>query len=124
MNRGYQTALKKYREQNPEAPAGTREAPASNSPAPAAGGGMPDFASLLGALGGGAGSGGGAPDFSSILNNPALMQAAQQMAGSGAFNDIMSNPRMREMAQQMMSGERNFTDMLSDPDVQNLYDPS
>ena len=84
---------------------------------------MPDLASLLGSLGGGAGrgSGGGAPDLSSLLNNPMLMNMAQQMASSGALDGIMNNPRMREMAQQMMSGERNIGDIMNDPDVQNMY---
>jgi small glutamine-rich tetratricopeptide repeat-containing protein alpha len=80
---------------------------------------MPDLSSILGSLGGGAGGGGG-PDLSSLLNNPMLMNMAQQMASSGALGDIMNNPRMNEMAQQMMSGERNLGDLMSDPDVQNM----
>jgi small glutamine-rich tetratricopeptide repeat-containing protein alpha len=85
---------------------------------------MPDLSSLLGSLGGaGRGGGGGGPDLSGLLNNPMLMNMAQQMASSGAFNDIMNNPRMREMAQQMMSGERNIGDIMNDPEVQNMYFP-
>jgi len=85
---------------------------------------MPDLSSLFGSLGGagrgGAGGGGGAPDLAGLLNNPMLLNMAQQMAQSGALNDIMNNPRMREMAQQMMSGERNIGDLMNDPDVQNM----
>jgi small glutamine-rich tetratricopeptide repeat-containing protein alpha len=81
---------------------------------------MPDLASLLGSLGGGAGRGGGAPDLSALLSNPALMNMAQQMASSGALDGIMNNPRMRDMAQQMMSGDRNLGDIMNDPDVQNM----
>ena len=51
-----------------------------------------------------------------------LMNMAQQMTSSGAFNDIMNNPRMRELAQQMMSGDRNIGDLMNDPDVMNMYE--
>jgi uncharacterized protein YjgD (DUF1641 family) len=70
--------------------------------------------------GAGAGRGGGMPDLQGLMNNPALMNMANQMAQSGAFDSIMNNPRMREMAQQMMSGERNLGDMMNDPEVQNM----
>jgi len=128
MNRGYQTASKKYREQQSSEQEDTATRDASPPPAggaPPSGGGMPDLASLLGSFGGGgAGAGGagrGGPDLSSLLNNPALMNMAQQMASSGALDGIMNNPRMREMAQQMMSGDRNLGDIMNDPDVQNMY---
>jgi len=117
MNRGFETASKKYREQNPEPENAT---PNSSQSSAAGAGGMPDLGSLLGSLGGGRGGGGGTPDLAGLLNNPMLMNMAQQMASSGAFNDIMNNPRMREMAQQMMSGERSMGDIMTDPDVQNL----
>jgi small glutamine-rich tetratricopeptide repeat-containing protein alpha len=124
MNRGYQTASKKYREQGQDLPSETtRDASSTNTPAPSApAGGMPDLSSLLGAFGGGGapGGAGGGPDLAGLLNNPMLMNMAQQMASSGALNDIMNNPRMREMAQQMMSGDRNIGDLMSDPDVQNM----
>jgi small glutamine-rich tetratricopeptide repeat-containing protein alpha len=72
-------------------------------------------------FGGGAGGGGGGmPDLQGLMNNPMLMNMANQMAQSGAFDGIMNNPRMREMAQQMMSGERNLGDMMNDPEVQNM----
>lgn len=126
MNRGFQTASKKYREQNPEGTTESTSASSSGSAPPQnrGAGGMPDLSSLLGSLGGagrgGAGAG-GAPDLASILNNPMLMNMAQQMASSGAFDGLMNNPRMQEMAQSMMSGDRNIGDILNDPEVQNLY---
>lgn len=45
---------------------------------------------------GGAGGGfpGGMPDLAGLLNNPAMMNMAQQMMQSGAFNDLMQNPEM------------------------------
>ena len=124
MNRGYQTASKKYREQQTSEQSNTTvrdTSPPTGGPAPS-GSGMPDLASLLGSLGGaGSGRGGGGPDLNALLSNPALMNMAQQMASSGALDGIMNNPRMREMAQQMMSGERNLRDVMNDPDVQNMY---
>lgn len=130
MNRGYQTASKKYREQSTDQPNETRDTSTTSPPvsgAPA--GGMPDLSSLLGAFGGGGagrggGAGGGGPDLASLLNNPALMNMAQQMASSGALNDMMNNPRMRELAQQMMSGDRNIGDLMNDPDVMNMCNSS
>jgi small glutamine-rich tetratricopeptide repeat-containing protein alpha len=122
MNRGYQTASKKYREQNPDQPNETTRDPSTTQPAPPAAGGMPDLSSLLGAFGGGAGRGGGAggADLASLMNNPMLMNMVQQVTSSGALNDLMNNPRMRELAQQMMSGDRNIGDLMSDPDVMNM----
>ena len=120
MNRGYQTASKKYREQNQEGANETTRDTSSTNPPPSQGGGGMDFSSLFGSMGGGRA---GTPDLASLMNNPMLMNMAQQMASSGAFNDIINNPRMREMAQQMMSGERNLGDVLNDPDVQNLLLP-
>ena len=119
MNKGYQTASKKYREQNPEGASGGARS-ASSSDQPASTSGIADFASLFNSMGGGR-EGGGAPDLSSVLNNPMLMSMAQQMASSGAFNDIMNNPRIREMAQGLMSGERNIGDIVNDPAVQNMF---
>ena len=124
MNRGYQTASKKYREQQSSEQANptTRDtSPAPAGGAPPSGGEMPDLASLLGSLGGGGAGRGGAPDLSALLSNPALMNMAQQMASSGALDGIMNNPRMRDMASQMMSGDRNLGDIMNDPDVQNMY---
>src|SRR5579859_6628496 len=122
MNRGYQTASKRYRELGNEQETPTARATSPSSGSPSSGGGMPDLSSLFGGAGRG-GAPGGAPDLSGLLNNPMLMNMAQQMASSGAFNDIMNNPRMREMAQQMMSGERNIGDIMNDPEVQNMYIP-
>jgi small glutamine-rich tetratricopeptide repeat-containing protein alpha len=75
---------------------------------------------MFGGGAGGGGGGGGMPDLQGLMNNPMLMNMANQMAQSGAFDGIMNNPRMREMAQQMMSGERNLGDMMNDPEVQNM----
>ncbi|KAG0350930.1 hypothetical protein BG005_009564 [Podila minutissima] len=88
---------------------------ARSAPSPGAGGmpaGFPD----LSALGGGAG---GMPDLASLMNNPALMNMAQQMMQSGALNNLMSNPAMQQMAQRMMSGggPPNMEEMMRDPEI-------
>ena len=116
MNRGYQTASKKHREQNMESPSESSSSTAGRNT-----GGLPDLSQFAGMFGGGAGRGGGMPDLQNLMSNPMLMNMANQMAQSGAFDSLMNNPRMREMAQQMMSGERNMGDLLNDPEVQNMY---
>lgn len=46
----------------------------------------------------GAGAGaGGMPDLNALLNNPALMNMAQQMMSSGAFDQLMNNPNLQRM---------------------------
>ncbi|KAF9357299.1 hypothetical protein BGX26_003948 [Mortierella sp. AD094] len=90
---------------------------ARSAPGAGAGGfpaGFPDLSAL-----GGAGGAGGMPDLASLMNNPALMNMAQQMMQSGALNSLMSNPAMQQMAQRMMSGgERpNLDEMMRDPQI-------
>lgn len=51
-----------------------------------AAGGMPNL-----------GGAGGMPDLGSLLNNPALMNMAQQMMQSGALDNLMSNPNIARM---------------------------
>ncbi|KAG9119538.1 hypothetical protein FRC07_005395 [Ceratobasidium sp. 392] len=70
-----------------------------------AGGGVDwsQMANLMGGLGGGAGAGrggggGGMPDLASMLNNPQMMQMAQQMMANGGLDQLMSNPAIRNMA--------------------------
>lgn len=67
---------------------------------------------------------GGMPDLGSLLNNPAMMNMAQQMMQSGAFNDLMQNPEMMaNMAQQFMGGGGGngggLADMMRDPEMMN-----
>lgn len=45
----------------------------------------------------GAGGAGGMPDLGSLLNNPALMNMAQQMMQSGALDQLMNNPNLARM---------------------------
>jgi len=87
---------------------------ARSAPTPGAGGmpaGFPDLSALGGA--------GGMPDLAGLMNNPALMNMAQQMMQSGALNNLMSNPAMQQMAQRMMSGggPPNMEEMMRDPEI-------
>ncbi|KAL1919145.1 uncharacterized protein VTP21DRAFT_2527 [Calcarisporiella thermophila] len=70
---------------------------------------------------GGAGGPGGF-DFASLMNNPALMQMAQQMMQSGAMNDILGNPQMAQMAEQYMRSGRtpSMEDLMSNPELMNM----
>ena len=60
-----------------------RSGPAETS---AGAGGLPNF-----------GGAGGMPDLGALLNNPALMNMAQQMMQSGALDNLMSNPNVARM---------------------------
>ncbi|KAF9115684.1 hypothetical protein BGX27_006928 [Mortierella sp. AM989] len=108
MKSSLATARSKARD-NEVAPS-ARSAPSSGA------GGLPAGFPDLSALGGGAG---GMPDLAGLMNNPALMNMAQQMMQSGALNSLMSNPAMQQMAQRMMSGgERpNLDEMMRDPEI-------
>ncbi|KTW25797.1 hypothetical protein T552_03410 [Pneumocystis carinii B80] len=65
----------------------------------------------------------GMPDFASMMNNPAFMSVAQNLMSSGALNNLLNNPRVARLAQDIMSGEQtpNIQDIMSDPEMRNLY---
>ncbi|GBG32055.1 Tetratricopeptide repeat protein 1 [Hondaea fermentalgiana] len=78
-------------------------------------GGMPDMSGLANMMQGmdpsvmeqmrnAAGGAGGMPDIGSLMNNPGLMQAAQQM--------MSQNPQMMQMAQQMMQDPNAMANMM------------
>lgn len=100
MKKGYETAKKRVEEQlEVSSPEPTARDTNSGSSAPGAG--FPDLSSLLG----GAGGAGGAPNFADMLNNPQLMQYAQQMMQNpGALQGLMNNPAVKQMAQQFGLG--------------------
>lgn len=62
---------------------------------------MPDLggmADMLRGMGGGAGgAGGGMPDLASLMNNPMMMQMAQQMMANGGVERLMQNPAVANM---------------------------
>jgi len=59
------------------------------APGGGAGAGGNPMAGLAGLMGGMGGGGGGMPDLGALLNNPAIMQMAQQMMGNGGMEQIM-----------------------------------
>lgn len=64
-------------------------------------GGMADMLRNMG-MGGGGGAGGGAggggmPDLASLMNNPMMMQMAQQMMSNGGMERLMQNPSVANM---------------------------
>jgi small glutamine-rich tetratricopeptide repeat-containing protein alpha len=74
----------------------------STSPTGGAGGagGMPDLSALAGMFGGGGagrGGGGGMPDLASLMQNPQLMQMAQNMMADGGLERMMQNPAVRNI---------------------------
>lgn len=74
-----------------EAPLLEADAPAANASSGL--GGMPD---MLRNLGGG-GAGAGMPDLASMMNNPMMMQMAQQMMANGGLERLMQNPALANM---------------------------
>jgi small glutamine-rich tetratricopeptide repeat-containing protein alpha len=51
---------------------------------------------------GGAGAG-GMPDLAGMMNNPAMMQMAQQMMANGGMERLMSNPAVANMVNYIES---------------------
>lgn len=91
---------------------------------------------------GGAGRGGGMPDLASLMNNPQVMQMAQQLASNGGLANLMQNPAVANMVsylfvlglnemlilsslQQMnrvQSGDMpSMDELMSNPALRNLY---
>jgi small glutamine-rich tetratricopeptide repeat-containing protein alpha len=116
-----------------------REAPSSNSPpGPGAGAGAGGLADLLGNMGGAGGA--GMPDIAGMMNNPAMMQMAQQMMANGGLERLMANPAVANMVSlhrviclpyltyiptQMGrvnsgGGMPSMDELMSDPDLRNL----
>lgn len=140
MKKGYETAKRRVEEQldlaTPEQSARDSNTSSDSSNRSAPGGGFPDLSSLLG----GAGGAGGAPNFAEMLNNPQLMQYAQEMMQNpGALQNLMSNPAISQMAQQFglgggaggaggadqgsrgnNNGSPDLSSLLNNPALQNL----
>ncbi|CAK9440302.1 uncharacterized protein LODBEIA_P44020 [Lodderomyces beijingensis] len=115
MRKGYETAKKRVEEQLEDSISTTdRDDGASRGGAGsgAGAGGLPDFGSMFGGAGG---PGGGMGSFADMMNNPQLMQAAQQMMSNpDAMQNILNNPAIRQMAQSMGLGGPDG------PDLSNL----
>ncbi|WBW73351.1 TRC complex (ER membrane insertion) TPR repeat subunit Sgt2 [Schizosaccharomyces osmophilus] len=76
-------------------------------------GGMPDLGSLFS---------GGMPDLGSLMNNPAIMNMAQNMMQSGALNNLMGDPNIANMARNFQSGGGmpDLNSLAGNPQLQNL----
>lgn len=59
------------------------------------GAGLAGLANMFG--GGGGGGAGGMPDLASMMNNPMLMQMAQNMMANGGMEELMRNPALQNM---------------------------
>ena len=70
----------------------------SNPPAGAGAGGLGGMADMFRNMGGMGGAGaGGMPDLAGLMNNPMMMQMAQQMMANGGLERLMSNPNVANM---------------------------
>ncbi|KAH7915145.1 TPR-like protein [Hygrophoropsis aurantiaca] len=101
------------------------EIPAATAGAGAGAGGMAGMADMLRNMGGMPGMGGGAggmPDIASLMNNPAMMQMAQQMMANGGLANLMSNPSVANMMERMQSGGGmpSMEEIMGDPTLRNL----
>ena len=54
--------------------------------------------------GGGGGGGGGGDGLAGMLNNPMMMQMAQQMMANGGLERLMGNPAVANMVGHTSSG--------------------
>ena len=126
MQSGLETAKKQAASSGSSATAESNDALSRDAGASAgAGGGFPGMPGM----GGGAG---GMPDLGSLLNNPMLMQMAQNMMSNGGLDQIMQNPMIRQMAERMGGGGAGgsgaggmpdmaqIQQMMQDPAMQNL----
>lgn len=101
MQKGYETAKKRV-EADLEKSIDTTLTPAAGTGAAGAGG-MPDFSSMFG---------GGMPSLGEMMNNPQVMQAAQEMMSNPqAMQNLLSNPAVKQMAQQFGLGGENGPDL-------------
>ncbi|KAF7978885.1 hypothetical protein HWV62_44383 [Athelia sp. TMB] len=78
-------------------------------------GGMGGMADMLRGMGGG--GGGGMPDIAAMMQNPALMQMAQNMMANGGLESLMSNPAVANMSG---GGMPDMAQLMQDPAMRNL----
>lgn len=93
----------------------TRDAGTGTGTGPGGAGGLAD---LLGSMGGG---GGGMPDIASLMQNPMLMQMAQQVMANGGLERMMQNPALANMMNRAQSGQMpSMAELMSDPAMRDL----
>ncbi|KAG7098936.1 hypothetical protein E1B28_000826 [Marasmius oreades] len=81
----------------------------------------PDLSTMADTLRGMGGGGGGMPDMASLLNNPQMMQMAQQMMANGGLAGLMQNPAVAEMMNRFQSGDMpSMEELMGNPALRNL----
>lgn len=94
MSRGYETAKKRVEEELEGSLEKSEPAAAAGAAAPETG--MPDLLLMFG---------GGMPNLLEMMNNPQVMQAAQNlMSNPAALQGLMLNPAVRLVAERMGAG--------------------
>ncbi|ODV90970.1 hypothetical protein CANCADRAFT_16715, partial [Tortispora caseinolytica NRRL Y-17796] len=120
MRKGLETAKAKANELDElAAPSSTADS-SSSAGAGAGASGMPDLSSLASMFGGAGGSGGGGFDFASMMNNPQIMQMAQQMMSNPNVASLMNNPQIKSMAENLQNNPDGLQGLLNNPDIANL----
>ncbi|KAH9836505.1 TPR-like protein [Rhodofomes roseus] len=96
------------------------EPEASGGNADAAGAGLGGMADMLRNLGGG--GGGGMPDLANLMNNPMMMQMAQQMMGNGGLDRVMQNPALANMMNRVQQGGGmpSMAELMADPTMRDM----
>ncbi|KAN0100875.1 hypothetical protein V8E55_000859 [Tylopilus felleus] len=88
--------------------------PSSN---PAGSGAAPNLAGLADMFGGG----GGMPNLGNMMNNPMMMQMAQQLMANGGMERLMSNPAVASMMNRVQGGQMpSMEELMSDPTLRDL----
>ncbi|KAH9853038.1 hypothetical protein C2E23DRAFT_885032 [Lenzites betulinus] len=115
-----------YDDMPPLEPAPARGVAGAGASGPGAG----DMAEMLRNMGmggdaegpGGAAGAGGMPDLSSFMNNPMMMQMAQQMMANGGLERLMQNPSLANMMNRMQSGGGmpSMSELMSDPSLRDI----
>jgi len=78
------------------------------------------MAEMLQGMGGGGAEGAGG--LGGMLNNPMMMQMAQQMMANGGLERLMQNPSVANMMSRMQSGGGmpSMSELMSDPSLRDL----
>ncbi|KAI0308035.1 putative stress-induced protein STI1 [Multifurca ochricompacta] len=92
----------------------------SDSPSGDGGGGLGGLADTLRNIG--STGAGGMPDLASMMNNPAMMQMAQQMMANGGLERLMSNPAVTNMMNRLNDGDGlpSMQELMENPGLRDL----
>ncbi|KAG2155484.1 TPR-like protein [Suillus clintonianus] len=106
----------------PLVPEGDNPLSNTGAGAGAGAGGLGGMADMFRNMGGMGGAGGGMPDLASLMNNPMMMQMAQQMMANGGMERLMSNPNVANMMNRMQSGggTPSMEELMADPELRNM----